>query len=486
MSRSSRQTDKYGMSNELSRDDYNEGTAARTRPFSFEEIMLRRKHKKLVDDYKEGAGEPIKSPGKGNSEGEPERLEGEGSHRKKKDFISGAMKTVSNDTLKEVLKKKGERITKREGEFSKDKGSHETEANLKVKFSKDKSIRDKGDKNEKRSHHRSRMDERLKSGFENEPGKKLAKDIISKFGEDRNFHRESKRKHQNGNEGKSRSETDGNALKKHDSGKWQNTEHSERKGRKKESSHSHHEEVRQKRRRSRSREHVRDKDRRSSSMSPRAHKRVSYHGREHEESSHHSFKDRSGRHDKNRMPSNGGHGSGQYRRHGGHSSGLGGYSPRKRRTKSAVKTPSPTIRSPERKSATWDLPPPGTEKVAASSFLTSFESVQPVAAASNTHELPPAATAVTPSTLKSQPVASANTISTTKATTIDSIQLTQATRPMRRLYVENVPASVTDKAIVECFNNFLLSSGVNHIQGTQPCISCIVSDSPSSSLSVLS
>ncbi|RWR96570.1 splicing factor U2af large subunit B [Cinnamomum micranthum f. kanehirae] len=472
MGRSSRQKDKYGNSKELSRDDSNEGTAARTRPFSFEEIMRRRKQKKLAGDVKEEAGEPIKSPGKDNSEYVPQQLESEGSLRKKKDFILGAMKTVSNDTLKEISRKKEERITKKEGEFAKDKGNHEKEANLKVKSSKDKSIRDKGDKNEKRSHHRSRMDERLKSDFENEPGKKLAKDIVSKYGErDRSSHRESKRKHRSGNDEKSRSEADGGALKKHDSGKWQNTEHSERKGSKKESS-QHQEEVRQKRRRSRSREHVRDRDRRSSSMSPRAHKRVSYHGREHEESSHHLFKGWSGRQDKNRMPSNGGHGSGHYRRHGVHSSGLGGYSPRKRRTEAAAKTPSPTIRSPERKSTTWDLPPPGTDEVGVNSFLSSLQSVQPVAA-SNAHDLPPGAN-VTPSTVKSQPVASANTISTTKGTPVDSIQLTQATRPMRRLYVENVPASATDKAIVECFNNFLLSSGVNYIQGRQPCISCII------------
>ncbi|KAF2314022.1 hypothetical protein GH714_021566 [Hevea brasiliensis] len=67
-----------------------------------------------------------------------------------------------------------------------------------------------------------------------------------------------------------------------------------------------------------------------------------------------------------------------------------------------------------------------------------------------------------------------NILSTNKNDSVDSVQLTQATRPMRRLYVENVPASASEKAVMECLNDFLISSCVNHIRGSQPCISCII------------
>ena len=72
-------------------------------------------------------------------------------------------------------------------------------------------------------------------------------------------------------------------------------------------------------------------------------------------------------------------------------------------------------------------------------------------------------------------VALTSSLSSKHIVSLDSVQLTEATRPMRSLYVENVPASASEKAIMESFNNFLLSYGVNHIRGTQPCISCIVS-----------
>lgn len=70
---------------------------------------------------------------------------------------------------------------------------------------------------------------------------------------------------------------------------------------------------------------------------------------------------------------------------------------------------------------------------------------------------------------------SSNNIAMKTKVSLDLIQLTQATRPMRRLYIENLPHSASEKAIIDCLNGFLTSSGVNHIEGTQPCISCIVS-----------
>ncbi|PSR97978.1 Splicing factor U2AF like [Actinidia chinensis var. chinensis] len=50
MNRSSRHEQKHRLRSVLSQDNSKEGTAARTRPFSFDEIMLRRKSKKLSEE----------------------------------------------------------------------------------------------------------------------------------------------------------------------------------------------------------------------------------------------------------------------------------------------------------------------------------------------------------------------------------------------------------------------------------------------------
>ncbi|XP_058101496.1 splicing factor U2af large subunit A [Magnolia sinica] len=477
MSRTDRQKDKYGNSKELPCNASNEGTAARTRPFSFEEIMLRRKNKKLTEDAKESVGELGRLSRKEHGESASDHSGSDGGQEPKKDSVLGVTRHVSRDSDKGISRKKEENKSTKEDGFMKDKVGLDSEAKLKVKSSKDrsKSEKDKGDKNEKQSHYRGRNDDRTRPDFENESEKKQSKDMVVKDkNRERNktSHRESKRKQLGRNDEEKISEGDVIASKRHDSGKWQDTDYSERKGRRKESSQSHYEETRQKRRRSRSWEHDKDRDR-SISISPRGHKRLSNQGRDHGQSSFRSFKDRSGRQhsdaDKNRMSSSGGHASGHYRRYGGHTSGLGGYSPRKRRTEAAIRTPSPTNRSPERKSAAWDLAP---DDVGAGSVITSFRSSRQ-AVSSSTHELSAAATAAL-TTEKSQNAASTVTVSTVKDISFDSIQLTQATRPMRRLYVENLPATASDKAVMECLNDFLLSSGVNHIQGTQPCISCMM------------
>ncbi|XP_077227332.1 RNA-binding (RRM/RBD/RNP motifs) family protein isoform X2 [Tasmannia lanceolata] len=467
MSRIGRHKDRYGSSNEFSRNNSNEGTAARTRPFSVEEIMLRRKNKKVPADAKEGAGEPGDLSVRDNVKSASDYSDSDGGHK------------PMNDKAKDISRKKKENTSKKEEAFLKGKGNRDSEANLKVKSSTDKRSKDKRDNSEKRSHHRSRMEDRLRDDIEIESERRQSKDFVvkDKYGDrDKKSQRESKRKHHSGNDEKSRSEIDGSALKKHDSERWKDTEFSERKGRKKESSQPHYEEARPKRRWSRSREHDGDRDRRSSSVSPRPHKRGSHHGREHGESSFHSLKDRPGRQhsdaDKGRTSSNGGHSSGHYRRHGGHSSGLGGYSPRKRRTEAAIKTPSPTTRSPERKNAAWDLPPVGKDGAGAASMPANFQSPHQVVS-SNMHELPTVGP-LTSNIAKPQSTSSPNIISTIKDISIDSIQLTQATKPMRRLYVENIPASSSDKAVMECLNDFLLSLSVNHVQGTRPCISCII------------
>ncbi|KAL0388387.1 UNVERIFIED_CONTAM: Splicing factor U2AF subunit [Sesamum radiatum] len=231
------------------------------------------------------------------------------------------------------------------------------------------------------------------------------------------------------------------------------------------------EESRSKRRRSRSREHAKERGRRSLSNSPKAHKPSTKDKREQGELLSHSMKDRAGREhsdvDKKRIPSNG---SSQYRRNTGSSSGLGGYSPRKRKTEAAAKTPSPTHRSPERRTAGWDLQPVEKESTAAGPTLSNMPATSQ-SLTLNIKEFPSGAP-LTPTVVN--PTAISHHTLSSQMHAIESIQLTQATRPMRRLYVENLPASASEKDLIECINNFLLSSGVNYIHGTQPCISCII------------
>lgn len=219
--------------------------------------------------------------------------------------------------------------------------------------------------------------------------------------------------------------------------------------------------------RSRSRDRDKDRGKRSPSSSPKTHKHTPKDIRE-QEASLHSSRDRSGRSqsdaDRKRILSNGS--SSHYGQHAGSSSGLGGYSPRKRKTDTAAKTPSPTRRSPERRTAGWDLPPVGKES---NNYLFSNPQSSGQIVSSNKTELP-IVTPVAPNVVKSDSVY----FHAPQMHVVESIQLTQATRPLRRLYVENLSDSASEKALMECVNNFLLSSGVNHIQGTHPCISCII------------
>ncbi|KAJ4967664.1 hypothetical protein NE237_014365 [Protea cynaroides] len=468
MSRISRHKEKHGTGNELSKDDSVGGTAARTRPFSFEEIMLRRKNKKLAADVEDGAGEPGKSSGKNNVESLVDLSESDRGYKRSKDAVKH-----HDSEDKQASRKKEDASTKEENFVrSKPKETRDKESKLKVKLDKDSSSRAKSDKGEKKSHHRSRNDERSRDDFGNEYEKKPPKERVGKdkyADRDRGkSDREIKRKYRNGGDEKSRSEITGNDGKKHDSSKWHDSEPSERRGRK-ESSQSHYEEVRLKRRRSRSREYDGDRDRRSPSVSPRARKRTSYHGQDNERSVR-QYSDV----DRYRTSSNGGYSNSHYRRHSGYSSGLGGYSPRKRKSEAAVKTPSPTTRSPERKNVGWDLCPAGMDNISSASLLTNFQPSHQ-AIPSNSQELPSAS----PVTLNmTKPLSglgvAQNATSMINNVSIDSIQLTQATRPMRRLYLENVPASASDKDIIECLNDFLLSRGVNHYQGMKPCISCMI------------
>ncbi|KAI3511466.1 hypothetical protein L1887_18620 [Cichorium endivia] len=205
--------------------------------------------------------------------------------------------------------------------------------------------------------------------------------------------------------------------------------------------------------------HERDK-RRSNSPSPRGNKPRLYDIKEHEElqlSSSHSSKDKQ-RFDSNKRVSNNGSNN-KSKRHDT-SNRLGGYSPRKRRNEGVVvKTPSPT-----------NSPLVKTEPKVPNS-LTSF---QPDLVSLNKievpkpHEVPNVVPLIVP-----KPNFGVLFPSIMNAS-VDSVQLTQATRPKRRIYVENLPSSANETSVVEWLSGYLRPFGVNNLQATSPCISCIV------------
>ncbi|XAR62679.1 hypothetical protein NMG60_11017527 [Bertholletia excelsa] len=467
MSRSSWHNDKQSSRSELFHDDCSDGTAARTRPFSFDEIMCRRRNKKQSGDTEVIPGESENISVKDIAGKASDHSEAGRSYRKKSELLSVVVKLSSDDIVKESSRKK-DNASMSEEKFvrRKDKENRESEAKSKATLNKDVTGKTKGGKDDPRGYRRRENLEYLSSDSENRSEKKHSRDSVGRqrYAERSGgkSEKETKRKHGNEDDERSREKS---AVKKYDSGKQRDSEGAGRKE-KNESSEFYNEGSRSKKRRSRSRERDKDRGRRSSSISPRSHKRASYNVREHGELSLHSSKDRSRRHqpddDRNKISSNGS--SSLYRRHGGPASGLGGYSPRKRRSEAAARTPSPPHRSPEKRNAGWDLPPTGAEINPAGSVLPNVQSNQ--TASSNAFELSSMAS------VSSLAVGSLSGFFPNAA--IDSIQLTQSTRPMRRLYVENLPGSASEKAVMECLNNFLMSSGVNHIKGTQPCISCII------------
>ncbi|XP_019181431.1 PREDICTED: uncharacterized protein LOC109176453 isoform X3 [Ipomoea nil] len=510
--------------NASSQSKSEEGTSARTRPFTCAEIMLRRKNKKDIEEIKDSSvgaavvldkensvnrtfdslgsdrycDVSIPSSVRHNSKDSQltsRREEGDDKARKvarfkKKEIREPETKreeAVSNDTSgKNISGYKMDRAPhggRRKDDKSND-GSKNKHGNRHVNDLARKDIlTDKGskiyEKERKEKHHdkdsrqvyRKRTNDELPSNAsEDESEKRHSRNYSStnryKDKNKEKSKKETKRKHQHEDEEKAK---DRNADKKHDSSsKLRISEFPE----KKDSKRSHHEDLRPKRRRSRSKERDKESHRKSRSPSPKAHKHSSHDVRDRTESYSHSAKDKSGRSnsdfDKKRISNNGE--TGHYKRHSGAASGLGGYSPRKRKSEAAAKTPSPTSRSPERRIAGWDLPPAATEKNIPAPVLSS---------------VPSSSQSVSLSTLESFVVAPGSLFATKPAVffqnsypplvhAVESIQLTQATRPMRTLYVENLPNSASDKDVMECINKFLLSSGVNRIQGTQPCISCMI------------
>ncbi|PON33129.1 Splicing factor-like protein [Parasponia andersonii] len=495
MSSSHRLKEKYDKSNRLALHNGDEGSAARTRPFSFEEIMLRRKKKSLSEDVKKGVADEAKLVSKEASVKDISHSnESEGAYRFHKSSSPIAERHVAEEMTK-ISSRKKERITsmntKSEEHYlkGKDTGNRELNSKLKARPSSytsketegsrnDKQVHDRrehdkqGSRNDRQIHGRRERDKRLTENTQNEAGKKHSRDSTRKESHaDQNrgkSERESKRKYQNGDNEKVK---DRNATKKLDTGRHHDTDISGR-NKRKEPSKSCFEDPKQRRGRSKSRDRE-DRNKRSRSPSLGARKRASYNSMVYREAASHHPKDRSEKQhyvDRNRLSSNGL--SSHHRRNDGPTSGLGGYSPRKRISEAATKTPSPPNHSSEKKSAKWDLPPAGTDNILSGLVPLNFQSLNSTVSTS-VQELAIAAPVASVSREFPSGVF-ATSLSTKRFASIDSIQLTQSTRPMRRLYVENIPSSTSEKGLVDWLNDLLLSSCVNHIQGTQPCISCII------------
>lgn len=457
MSKNQSEKEKHGNGSYHFQDNFIEGTSARTRALSFEEIMSRRKNKKLHEEVKRKP--PL-------SEVHCRKLESQ--------IVVPSLFSDDKNKLKDSKYTMGDYKTKEEAMADKKNSSrhkkgrrdHDLEDNTMSKSTIDKSGREKELRKEKHGYYRSTIDGRLKDNAGKGSSKKPLKSYETRHkpdSEDEKFLRDNKRKGFNGSD-QSRRGKDVFASENRESSKLQYIEPLERR------KIQRYDEPKSKRRRSRSREYDQDRDRHSVSVSPRAHKR-SFHGRDYGESSSHSLKERSGRRhsdaDKYRASGNNGYESGRYRHHG---SGLGGYSPRKRRTDAAViKMSSPTNRSPDRKGATWDLPPSDINQ---SSHVPSPSNKK--LSNQNVHDQPTAKLDFPNKGNSQMTLSTASIAQAISFASIDSVHLTQATRPMRRLYIENLPASSTDKSIIGCLNDFLLSAGTNRIPGTQPCISCII------------
>ncbi|CAN0904804.1 Splicing factor U2AF 65 kDa subunit [Linum grandiflorum] len=532
MSGLGRHKDDYGRSSGSSHSNEGEETCARTRPFSFDEIMIRRKMKKLADiDGTDALGdavlkyksETVDGHDKASSSGVlesplPEQVRSSSMPKAEKSLVKDEYlvggksreiqpvarklksqinrdivmtETRSQDNRKVHVREKvddqlsrdsakkeryvgGRRVQyERTDDADRRKsqkrpfGGSGTETAKKPRDLVEISRRVDGSRGrlkkdlEKtdRSRENGRGSERVSA---NEVLQNLSRDYMQK---DRHVD-STRRKIEN--RSKPRDEVQ-DLVKKQDAAEGFCLDASDRVGRK-EFSKSHYRESNLKRRRSRSREHKKI-NRSSASMSLRTQKHESFGGRVHDSLSSHS-KGRSERQHLDEEKRKIVNGSSTQFVTNSPPSGLGGYSPRKRKSEAAVKTPPPTKRSPEKKSAKWDRAPKGKKEtlsasIHANDLLSNQHSSSIMREVVNTV---PISSDPGPSLLG----ASASSLLKTKNIPIESVQLTQSTRPIRRLYVENVPASASEKAVMDFLSNSLISYGVNHVPGTQPCISCII------------
>lgn len=505
----SRQHKETFGSNKVSQDDGMEGTSARTRPISYDDIMLIRKTREDAAKQVVDVQAHIASS-RDYIEKVPHSPE---SHRQQNaDFITTNTKYTSDDSQKLSSWNKGDiGASNRDEKLVEDKDIvfRHTKLKLKSIISSNRASESKSEahnhQNRKkdgvssydyddRSHHRvnhfvrkelisersadesklnrkvldnedgqvhrNRKTDKFKTGDREKDSKKRnGRDIIhtNNLSDGRRDKSEKESKHKrHDEEDKTRGRTPG---------KKPNSDTKEI-----ELMSAHHEKSKLRRNRSQSKERDKHRGKRSPSHSPKEHKHSSKYKRHHGESPSHFSKDRPARDhsevvDK-RISSNG---STSYKRHMLSSSGLGGYSPRKRKTNAAAKTPSPSRRFPEKKFAGWDLPPDGKDSLVAGSTFSLPASDLNLTL--NANEFP-RSFPVTPAMVK--PIGISHLTLSSQMHAVDSIQLTQATRPKRRLYVDNLEASATEKDLMECINNLFLSSGFSYLQGTQPCISCII------------
>ncbi|PUZ42938.1 hypothetical protein GQ55_9G621800 [Panicum hallii var. hallii] len=491
-----------------------EGTAARTRPLSIQDIMLRRE-KKAASEAKK-TKEELQENDKGTSN-HLEQGRGYKSRKDSKDMSVEGSKKKTRDASREESKRENPRVPREDSkkedtrytpkvvskkENSKDRpkgGSKMDDLKDTPKFSEKDDLRDaprKGSKKERPStrddYHsvgndkdignsrkitksmssradgskdrnlgeiRARNGDATRSEYVKGPGKRGNDEIIvndrikDRSEKPRN---ETKRKGHSFDNEKS-SEVDRPMLKKPDSARFQDSKHSDRNDGRNEYAKPYHGDPRLKRRRSRSRDH--DRERYGRSISPPAREqRHNYRGHDFGNYPPYYSMDKSRRKyaevDRQRSSGSGGYSGGSHQRY---ESRLGGYSPRKRKTapqaeQATAKTPPPVIQSPEKKSATWDQPP-----VKANQFKF------PTTLQSTVGQMAPS----TPST-------TVETILAGNSLAADSVQLTQATRPLRRLHIENLPDSATEDRLIDCLNDFLLSTGVKYTQRSKPCLSCTI------------
>ncbi|CAM9003669.1 unnamed protein product [Rhodiola kirilowii] len=501
---SKRKEQKVNHNSKASQDIY-EGTSARTRPYSFDEIMFNRKNKNLSQDHEIEAG------GKENNlEEKSELLQTEKDDRSDKYSSHGIRNKNSENSMDFTLRKSNRSssvkveslIVGKVGVFS---------VEPKVKSEVVDGTRNKAtlDISNAHSHKKTKEDERPCSVDEDTVGYSHSKhSSLNRRNEDYHIEKSEKdvkRKERNPtdqkinndylkaenkrkvkySEGKDRfsgevgktgrenktvhkNESDKGFLNKYGVSK-RDSELSERRERR-DSPPPLREQPSKRRRRSSSRERKTDRDQKLNSHE--AQKHTSHHRQNYtvSVSSANSRKDRSGKNaselDRNTKFSNGstGHHKGQNES----SDKLGGYSPRKRRTEDPIQSP-PAKSITGKKRLGWDTPHTESDIILSSALLpmSSFQS-KPSNRPNSGGVLAVSSSQLEPS------LRNLNDQSAMPIIPIDSVQLTQSTQPMRRLIIENVPSSASEKDVMDCFNKFLLPSSASFIQGTQPCISCVI------------
>lgn len=157
----------------------------------------------------------------------------------------------------------------------------------------------------------------------------------------------------------------------------------------------------------------------------------------------------------------------QSSRYGRTSSGLGGYSPRRRRSDGAAHTPSPPSRSPDKKkSRAWDLHPQAAN---ATQDDVNMQAKLDGPSRGPGSVSPCSTVAATAASCSVLPVVTQQLICP-----FPPVALIQAPRTLRRLYIGNVPVSVSDGELLEFLNAAMLSANVCSIPGTKPCVNCTV------------